>query len=151
MSGGDVPAKFGWRARFARAAKLFGLALVSVFLVEYEVLGLMYWGGGPGGTRSTDSALEGLTVPLTEPFWLLYGVFGLPVAFAHALGSLAWKPETQPLAAHLTLTFVACVAMASAIVANPFFSYVFAIVLLILGHTTCFMGLPPKPRAASPS
>lgn len=61
------------------------------------------------------------------------------------------KPETQPLAAHLTLTFVACVAMASAIVANPFFSYVFAIVLLILGHTTCFMGLPPKPRAASPS
>jgi hypothetical protein len=146
---GDLPAKFGWRARWVRASKLFGLALLSVFVVELEALVLMSLGGGPEGEEGLEAAFIGLVSPLKEPFWLAYAVFGLPIAIAHALGSLAWRPKTNALAVHAVLTVVSVAVMLTAIVANPFFSYVFAIVVLILGHTTCFMGPPPKAEAAS--
>lgn len=149
MSDAVAVPKFGWRARWVRAAKLFGFALVSVFLVEYECLVLMSLCGGPEGEEGLEAAFIGLVSPLKEPFWLAYAVFGLPIAIAHALGSLAWRPSTNALAVHAVMTFVSVAVMLTAIVANPFFSYVFAIVVLMLGHFVCMSDAALRPAATA--
>ena len=150
MSDAATPAKFGWRERFARARRMFALGLVSAFILEYEVFAVMLV---PAAARRSSSGLDILelllSLPLNGIFWFYYAILGLPVAVAHALGSLAWAREVNALAAHVTLTVVACVAMASVWDASPLFSYTFAIVIVGLGHLFCIAGPRTKPEGAS--
>lgn len=148
MSDASSPAKFGWRERWKRAGKLFGLGLVSVFVVELVSLVFLALNWGLGGELNFGAALEALASPLGGSFWALYSIFGLPVAVAHALGSLAWTPGTKPLAANVGLTLVTGVVMVLTSYGNPLVSYAFAILVLILGHGVCASGPRPKSEGA---
>lgn len=152
MSDADSLPKFGRRERFARARRMFALGLVSTFILEYEVFAVMLV---PSAAHRSSSGLDVLelllSLPLKGIFWFYYAILGLPVALAHALGSLTWAREVDALAAHITLTLVACVAIASVWDADPLFSYIFTIVIVGLGHLFCIAKNPPQQEAASRS
>jgi hypothetical protein len=148
MSDAASPAKFSWRERWKRAGRVFFLGLLSVWLLQTEavVLGLEL-----DATRyNSQVTVAELTKLQFEPiFWLLYALFGLPVALLHSALSLLWTPAVRIARTQAGMTLIACAVMGSAIFVNPLAAYALTIIVLIFAHLVCIAGPPPKPEAMS--
>lgn len=151
MSDAATPAKFGWRERWKRAGRVFLLGLLSVWLLQTEcvVFSFVHANLLRSDAHVETSVAELAELQLDPIFWLLYALFGLPVALLHSALSLLWTPAVRIVRAQAGMTLIACVVMGSAIFVDPLVAYALTIIVLIFSHLVCIAGPPPQTQAAS--